>query len=387
MHTAVLVAFVAAAAFVAYTYAGYPLLLWMGAQVGLRPVHRGSILPEVSVILAIHNEEKLIAEKCRNLLAQEYPQNRLQIVVVSDGSTDGSVEQVRSLQDPRIRLVEYAPRRGKAWALNTGVAEATGGILVFVDVRQILTPDSIRRLVENFSDPEVGAVSGELQLLKEDSEFGQAMGTYWNYEKWIRRTESGIDSLCGVTGCLWAMRKHLFSPLPEGIILDDVYLPMEVVRQGYRVVFDSRAIAYDRPSKDSEDEYQRKRRTLLGNYQLLRASRWILTAEDRIRFQFVSHKVCRLLVPFSLLILLFSSLLLEGPIFRCLFFTQLGFYVLAICDRLIPTGTPLRKLSSLANFFLIAHLGAVSGLVLWLLGHKDVWTKAQNYGPQPRDPS
>ncbi len=387
MHRAAFVAFVAAVTFVAYTHLGYPLLLWIGAKVKRRPTRRESILHKVSVILAVHNEEGLIVQKCRNLLAQDYPKDRLQVVIVSDGSTDGSIEQVRQVQHAQIRLVAYAPRRGKAWALNTGVLEATGELLVFVDARQLLASDAIRHLAENFADPQVGAVSGEMQLLSEGNEFGHAMDAYWNYEKWIRRTESEIDSVCGVTGCLWAMRKRLFSPMPEGILLDDLFLPMEIVRQGYRVIFDSRAIAYDWPSKDSQMEYQRKRRTLLGNYQLLKASPWLLTSENRIRFQFVSHKVCRLLVPFFLLVLLVSSLFSEGPAFRALFFTQLGFYLLAIFDRWIPSGTLLRKLSSLANYFLIAHLGALSGLVFWLLGRKDVWTKAQNYGPQPRDPS
>jgi poly-beta-1,6-N-acetyl-D-glucosamine synthase len=382
VHIAALAAFLAAALFVGYTYAGYPLWLWAYTKFHCRPVRRGLALPEISVVLAVHNEGKTIVDKCRNLLAQDYPENRLHIVIVSDGSTDSTVEQIRLLEQPRILLLEYKPRRGKAWALNLGVAQARGEILAFVDARQTLAPNGIRCLVENLEDPEVGAVSGELQLVR-GNEFGSAVGAYWGYEKWIRRTESEIDSVCGATGCLWAMRKSLFRPLPEGIILDDVYLPMEVVRQGYRVVFDSRAMAYDRPSQNAELEYQRKRRTLLGNYQLLRAFPWILTGENRIRFQFVSHKVCRLLVPLCALVLLFSTFLLGGAFFRLLFLVQLGLYLLGIIDRWIPAGTPLRRISSLASFSLIANLGVVSGFLSWVLGNKDVWTKAQNYDPEP----
>jgi len=382
-HAAALSAFAAGALLIGYTYIGYPLVLWVWSRLRARPVRRGEYQPRLSVIVAMHNEARVIAEKCRNLLALDYPEHLLEIVVVSDGSTDGSAERVRALRGSRLRLVEYAPRRGKAWALNCGVDKATGEILLFTDARQALPADAARRLAENFADPEVGAVSGELKFFTETSAFGGALSRYWSYEKWVRRTESEIDSVCGVTGCLWAMRRELYTEAPEGLILDDVFQPMEVVRRGRRVVFDARAVAFDQPSENPEIEYQRKRRTLLGNYQLLKLSPWILRGQNRIRFQFLSHKVCRLLVPVALLAVFVSSFLLEGIFFRGLFYAQLAFYVLGLLERWLPAGTALRKLAALSSFFTVVHVSALAGFARWLAGAQDVWSKPSSRGAQP----
>jgi cellulose synthase/poly-beta-1,6-N-acetylglucosamine synthase-like glycosyltransferase len=376
-------AFAAAAAFVGYTYGGYPLWLWARSRLKPRPVRRLRIQPSVTIILPIHNEERWIAEKCEDLQRQNYPEDLLHIVIVSDGSTDHSAALATKLGNHRVQFIEYSRHRGKAWAINVGAQASTEEILLLCDARQKFAPCAVRCLVENFADPEVGAVTGKMVLCQHSNQFGQAIGRYWEYEKWVRQRESEIDSVCGVTGCIWAVRRRLFRPLPEGTILDDVYLPMEVIRQGYRVVFDPRAIAYDRPSESSEIEYTRKRRTLLGNFELLGLSHWILTAENRIRFQFLSHKVFRLLAPLAFLIMLFSSWLQRGFVFHVLFLAQVTFYLLGMFDRWIPSRTWLRSVSSLASFFLVVHRGALVGFIRWSLRRKGVWVRAHEYPQAP----
>lgn len=383
-QTAALVVFVVSLLFVSWTYLGYPLVVSLWSRLASRPWRRERTTLPATVIVCMHDEERVAAAKCQNLISQSYAPGNLDIIIVSDGSTDRTSHEVRSVNNPQVRLLEYAPQQGKWKAINLGVTQSRGDILVFTDARQLLAPDAVERLLENFADPRVGAVSGEMLFGASRSEFGKTLDRYWSYEKLIRRKEAEIDSTCGVTGCLWAMRKELFTPLPENTILDDVFLPMEVVRQGYRVVFDPQAIVYDTPSESSDIEFHRKRRTLFGNYQLLRLSPWILGGRNRIRFQFVSHKVCRLLVPYFLLLILVSSILLPGPFFRCLMFLQIAFYALGGLHRLIPDGTILRKVAAVANFFTVVNFSATSAFAFWLLGYRDIWTRPAGRG-LPRD--
>ena len=378
--TGALVVFVGSFLFVAYTYIGYPIIVGLWSRWASHPWRRERITFPVSAIVCMHNEERVAAAKCRNLLSQTYAKGGFEIVAVSDGSTDRTTDEIRAVDSPRIHLLEYMPRQGKWKALNLAVAQSQGEILVFTDARQTLAPDAIERLVESFADPEVGAVSGEMQFAASSGEFGKALSRYWGYEKLVRRKEADIDSACGVTGCLWAMRKELFTPLPGNTILDDVFLPMEVVRRGYRVVFDPQAIVYDAPSESAEVEYHRKRRTLLGNYQLLFLCPWILGIGNRIWFQFVSHKVCRLLVPYFLMLILVSNFLLPGPLFRFLLYSQIAFYALGALHRQIPDRTILHKVAALANFFTVMNFSAISAFAFWLFGHRDIWTKPPDQG-------
>src|SRR5512143_564229 len=263
-------AFWLAAALVAYTWAGYPVLIallarWRPAP----PVRKAKVTPRVSIVIAVHNEEDCIEAKLAGCLALDYPADRLEVVVASDGSDDRTDALVGGFAPGRVRLVRV-PRGGKAAALNAGIAQASGEILVLTDAREELEPGALRALVENFADPRIGAASGELHLrLRENPQGGEGLGLYWRYEKAIRRAESAFDSTVGVTGALWALRRDLHVPLDPRTILDDVAAPMEVVLGGFRVVFEPRALAYDLISDAPRREYQRKNRTLAGNYQLL----------------------------------------------------------------------------------------------------------------------
>ena len=265
------VVFWLAAFVVIYVYVAYPLLLALWARLAPRPVHAAATTPAVSIVIAARNEADRIGPRLDNLLGLDYPPWLVQIIVVSDGSTDGTAEVLRRYA-PAVEAI-HLTAGGKARALNAGVARAQHELLVFTDARQQFAPDALRRLVAPFSDPTVGGVSGELIL---DCESGGAattgiaegVGSYWRYEKWLRRHESMIGSMLGATGAIYALRRRVWQPLPEQTILDDVLAPMRAVLASTRVVFEAGAHAIDW-AVSAPAELRRKVRTLSGNFQIL----------------------------------------------------------------------------------------------------------------------
>lgn len=357
------------ASFAFYTYVGYPFVLALNARLSARDMVKGEQLLGVSIVLAACNEERNIARRLENLLGLDYPRNRFDIVVVSDGSTDGTNEIVASFADCNVRLVSLTERLGKAAALNHGVARAAGEIVVFADARQTFAPDALRQLASNFADPAVGCVSGELMFL-DDAESGiQAeMGAYWRYEKAVRKLESASGSVVGATGAIYAIRKSLYRPLPQGTILDDVLTPMNIALQGYRVVFDATATAYDVVSKDIAQEWKRKVRTLAGNWQLLSlAPSLVVPWCCPLWWRFLSHKIFRLLVPFVLPVLLMASMAAEGAVYRAALVGQVFFYVAAFVGLVIPGLRRLRPVN-IAYFFMAMNLAVVVGFWRWVSG-------------------
>ncbi len=284
-------------ALVGYAYFGYPIYLWLLARLRPRPIHPGAILPSVSIIIAVRNEEANLPAKIENLNLTNYPKELLQIVIASDGSSDRTAEILRQ-HSSRVLPVILDRSNGKASALNEAVRRATGDILVFQDARQSLEPDAIAELVSNLADPSVGAVSGELLLesARNDSS-PDGLGIYWKIEKAVRKLESASGSVVGVTGAIYAIRRELYAEIPPGTILDDVFVPMHVVKSGKRVVFQPSAIARDRLFSQKGKEFSRKVRTLTGNYQLLRLEPWLLSPANPLLFRFICHKLLRLAVP------------------------------------------------------------------------------------------
>ncbi len=326
------VVFWSALALLAYTYAGYPLVVTLAARRRPETASDPDVLPHVTVVIAAYNEEARIRERIANLLAQDYPADRLDILVGSDGSTDRTAEAVRATGSLHVSAVAFAFRRGKAACLNDLVPRASGDIVVFADARQQFAPDTIRRLVARFGDPQVGAVSGELLLRPAGtSPVGEGVGLYWRYEKHIRRMESRVDSSVGATGAIYAIRRRLFSPIPADTVLDDVLIPMLIARQGYRVVFEGSAVAYDATPPHGRGELARKARTLAGLFQLLSAHRWLLSpARNRLWLQTVSHKALRLSGPALLVMMLAASLAADGLFFDLALGGQAAFYAAAL---------------------------------------------------------
>jgi cellulose synthase/poly-beta-1,6-N-acetylglucosamine synthase-like glycosyltransferase len=299
----------------------------------------------------------------------------LEIVVVSDGSTDATNEILEGWLKGRLRVIVLPQHEGKAAALNRGMGAAQGEIVVFTDARQSIQQDAIRHLVCNFADPSVGCASGELTL--EDSGLGVTMkgvGIYWAFEQKIREWEAASGSMVGANGAFYAVRRELLVSLPFGTLLDDVYLPLQVARQGKRVIFDPRARAFDNVM-GARREFRRKVRTLTGNYQLLRLAPWILSRENPIKFEFVSHKLFRLWAPFALLALLVSSLCLPGAFYQVMFVLQCVFYSVGGVALLCPRLGFLRRLSEIPLAFLVLNTAAIVALVYFLKGEKDVWVR------------
>jgi cellulose synthase/poly-beta-1,6-N-acetylglucosamine synthase-like glycosyltransferase len=370
-------------ALVGYSYLGYPAWLWLRARWSPRPVRRGSITPSVSVVMVVRNEEATLARKLDNLIALEYPADRLEIIVVSDGSSDRTASILSEYAREPLGLRQVLPllkaaSQGKAAGLNDAIKKATGEILLFTDARQQIEPGALRMLVENLSDPAVGAASGELMLGDPSlGETGNGMGLYWRIEKKIRELESASGSVVGATGAIYCARRSLLalSPLPEGTILDDVLLPMQIVRQGSRVIFDSRARAWDSPDLGDGREFARKVRTLSGNYQLLQLAPWLLTSEDSIRFEFISHKLSRLAVPFALLAMLIASLFLPAPFYRIVLLLQLAFYALSIAALAGMKIGPLSRVADPARTFLVLNSAAVIAFINFVTGRKAIWVR------------
>lgn len=367
-----------AVAVTAYAYVGYLAWLWLRALWRPRPAMRGVGEPLVSVVMVVRNEEAVLPGKMRNLLDLDYPAERYQIVVISDGSTDGTEATLREhARNPQVQVVLNQLAGGKALGLNDALKVAQGNIVVFTDARQKIERSAVRLLMENFADPEVGAVSGELMLGDPtNGETGRGMGLYWRIEKRVRELEASAGSVVGATGALYAVRRELVVEVPAETILDDVLIPMNVARQGFRVVFDARARAWDTPDLGAQREFHRKVRTLTGNYQLLQLAPWLLRRENPLRFEFISHKLTRLVVPFALVGALITAAFLRGSFYRFAFWAQVGFYGLSLLGWIGFKLGPLSRLAEAAYTFARLNIAALLAFVNFVTGHKTVWMQA-----------
>lgn len=326
---------------VGYVYLGYPAVLVVWTRLRRDTVRKGDYEPQVTIVIAAHNERHNIERRLSNCLELDYPKHRLQIILSLDGPTDGTERAAARFAACGVQILHAPVRCGKPAALNLAVAHATGDVIVFGDARQVFAQNVIRELVANFRDPRVGVVTGELVLLNEDSaEACDAIGLYWRYEKTLRSLESSIHSVLGATGAIYAIRRELYRPIPEDVLLDDVMLPMLVVLSGRRSVFEPAAKAYDRVSSSPEAEYGRKVRTLMGNYQLLTHMPELLHfGRNPVFFQFVSHKLGRLVVPYFLVILFVSNLFLARGLYRIPLVLQLAWYSLVLVGIFISRGS------------------------------------------------
>jgi biofilm PGA synthesis N-glycosyltransferase PgaC len=320
-----------------WVYIGYPILLLVWRAVGRRPVNKRYQEPTVSIVLAMHNEGARVDAKMLNCFALDYPADKLQIIVSLDAPTDDIEERLEQWEGLGVKVIHSDTRQGKAAAINAAMPHAVGEIVLFGDARQKLAPDALRELVANFADTSVGAVSGELVLLDEDGgESKDGVGLYWRYEKALRLMESEIRSVPGSTGAIYAIRRALFQPLPPGTILDDVLIPMRIVLGGKRAIFEPAALAYDQVTQTPELEFEKKKRTLMGNYELLvHAPELLLPGRNPIIVQFLSHKVGRLIVPWCLLAMFVANLFLLHALYLVTMLGQVLFYALAIAGGVI----------------------------------------------------
>jgi len=322
----------------AYVFVGYPLIAALRARLWPKPSAAGRCEPTVTIVVVAHNEEDRITARLDNLLALDYPREKLEIRVASDGSTDRTVARARGYESARIIVEAFRRRRGKAAVLNDTVPTATGEIVVMADARQQFDRGALRALVANFADERVGAVSGELMMTAGvGAAVGEGVGFYWRYEKFIRRQESRANSTVGATGAIYAIRRALFEPIPDDTLLDDVLIPLRMVKAGYRVVFEPGARAYDAASATAKQEFVRKVRTIAGTFQLFAREAWLFNPRrNPVWFEALSHKGVRLLMPvLQAAALTANTALAREPMYAALLAGQMMVYAAALggCSR------------------------------------------------------
>lgn len=364
---------VVAAGVIVYTLFGYPLVLACSRR--RAPVVRKdpTFQRSVSVLIPVNNGAQFIRSKLASVLALAYPKELLEVIVISDGSTDETDAIVQQFASQHVRLLRVESRSGKTNALNLGLSVATGEIVFFTDVRQHFQPDALAHLVANFADPTVGAVSGELRLLPGESGEQADMNAYWRYELWARSRHSQIDSLFNTTGSIYAIRRALTAPLPPDTIADDAFQPFRAFFANYRVILDSEAVAYDYPAIPGT-EFRRRLRTLAGLWQVWWRTPELFTSRNRMRFHFLSHKFTRLLLPWAVLLLFASTPALPPGLLRtALFAGEGGILLLAAIDQLAPRRSFLKRFSSPAKTFLTMNAAAALAILVFFVSPQKLW--------------
>ncbi len=364
-----------------YTYLGYPLVMAVFSSVVSIRVAKKDICPPVSVIVSAYNEEKNISARITNLLSLDYPRDKLEIIIGSDGSSDETYEIIKKFaQEQGIRYAVSFKRIGKPSMINKMTKDAQGEIFIFADARQRFDRDAIKKLVANFADEDIGAVSGELMIEDKSSGTGKGLGLYWEYEKSLRKAEGALGALTGATGAIYAIRRELFRYLPENILLDDVFVPLNALMLDKRVVFEPEAKAYDTVSETTEREFTRKVRTLAGNFQIFAIFSDALNPFKKglLAFELISHKLMRLLVPYFLISAFIANIFImnKGSFYNIVFMAQAVFYCLAMIGALmdhlnIKLGSALRLLYVPYEFCAL-NCAAIAALLMHISGKYDV---------------
>jgi cellulose synthase/poly-beta-1,6-N-acetylglucosamine synthase-like glycosyltransferase len=392
--------FWAAAALVVYTYVGFPLLVVLRSRLRPRPHEVADITPPVSVVIAAHDEAASIGPRVDNLLALDYPADKLEIVIASDGSTDGTVEEARRRTDPRVRVLDL-PRTGKATALNTAVGASTGEIVVFSDANTAYAPDAIRRLVRSFADPAVGGVAGNQVYLPSSAATGPtdpggatAAGvgerSYWDLDRLLKEAESLGGSVISATGAIYALRRELFRPVPDGVT-DDFATSTRVIAAGRRLIFEPEAIALEPVAGSSRREYGRKVRIMTRGLRGVAMSRDLLDPRRHgfYALQLLTHKILRRLMAIPLLVIALTSVLSwdDGPIYRLAAAGQAAVYGLgAVGLALRDRRAGRRPWFAIPAFFLLVNIASLHALWNLITGRRiDRWQPARQV-ESPTDP-
>lgn len=347
------IAFWGGTALVFYSYAGYPLILLLLPKLKCREADTPHE-PAVSVIIPVHNEERVIREKIENTLALEYPEDRREIIIVSDGSTDRTAEIAREYEQ-RVILCNMFERKGKAAALNAGVSMAAHGIIVFSDASIMLAPDALRNIVRKFADPRIGCISGEDKIKGGGNE-----GLYGKYELFIRNLESRSGSIVGASGCFYAQRRELCDTFPPGMA-PDFFSVLATVCRGYRAVTEPAAVGFMNDVADARDSFGRKVRTLLRGITTLMHFKSMLhpLRYGMFSLRLISHKILRWSTGVCLVLIFTASLLLAGhPLFKAALALQAVFYACAALGLLGTSGAAFR----IPLFFMVVN---VSALIAW----------------------
>jgi len=359
-----------------YVYLGYPAAVALLAMLRPRRVLRNDSLPGVSILIAAHNEEGAIGETIANKLALDYPPDRLQIIAVSDGSTDATDAVIRSFAKSGVLYLRQEPRAGKTSALNMAVKEAEGEILVFSDANSIYDKKALRALVRNFADGEVGYVTGKMVYVNPDGgTVGDGCSAYMRYENFLRSKETLVHSVVGVDGGVDAVRKSLYRPMAPDQ-LPDFVLPLMVVEQGYRVVYEPEAVLEERVLETAGDEYRMRVRVALRALWALRDMRHLfdITKYGIFSWQLFSHKALRYGAWLFLAGLYLSNLALlgEGTAFAAAFIAQNLFYAAAVLSMVMEKAGHGSGVLYIPGYFSILNVSAAHAFARFLLGRRQV---------------
>lgn len=356
-----------------HVYAGYPLLLAVISLFTKRPKASLGYFPKISVLIAAYNEEAGIQRKIESTLALDYPLDKLEIIVLSDCSTDRTDDLVRGFADPRVRLLRAPTRKGKTNVQNLGAEAAQGEVLVFSDATTIYHPLALQYLACNYADPKVGAVSGRYQYFDPQgkSPTGLGMIAFWNYENYVKTMQSHIRTISGCCGCIYSVRRLAYTPLPPEII-SDLVQPLWTIQKGYRVVFEDRALAYEETTKSSAEEFSMRVRVVTRGIRGILSVPALLNPLKYgwVSFQLLSHKVLRWLIPFFLLLLLISSVVLwDQPVFHVVFLLQVLFYGFVLLTLFIPLHRIWKPLG-IPLYFCMLNLAALCSILEVVRGRK-----------------
>ena len=349
-----------------YVYVGYPLILWVASRfVGSRPIHEPESWPNVTLLIAAHNEEKVIRSKIKDSLELDYPSEKLQILVASDGSTDKTCEIAGKYSD-RITLVKSDQQIGKSAIQNKARKMAKGEIIIFSDAPTKYDKKALRNLVRNFSDPKIGLVTGRVSYInKHSSHTSHDEGLYWSYEALIRELESQLGILAMGSGCILAVRKALFSDLKENVG-EDFVLPLEAVANGYRVLYEKEAVAYEGSAEKPKDLFKTKSRIISKDLNGLFMNKRLLNpfAYPAASLSLISHKLLRWLIPFFMLIIILKNLfLLDMFVFQVFMAFQLLFYGSALLGCFYHT-----KIFSIPFNFCLVNMASAVGVINFIIG-------------------
>jgi len=358
-----------------YTVVGYPLWVALKGILFPKRVRRANFTPYVSVVVPAHNEEAHIGERIEDLLAADYPEDRLEIIVVSDGSTDGTCEVVRKYE-PRVRLLELKEQLGKTEAQNIAAREAQGQILLFTDATTRFAPNAIRLIMRNFADEDVGCVTGQVvfkSIAGTAAESG--MGWYARYQRFLRRAQSLAGSLLAATGCIYAFRQELFAPVPAGLV-NDLVIPLMVIEKGKRVVYEEEALAYVERPTYTRHQFARHTRIILQGLRAMWYYRHLLNPfRCKYAFGLLSSKVARWFLPYFLALAFFANIPLigESPLYRWVFLLQCAFYGMAVFGALTDRLTlPAKRVLALPFTFCLMNAAAVAALFKLARGERGV---------------
>jgi poly-beta-1,6-N-acetyl-D-glucosamine synthase len=379
---------------IVYTYAGYPVLLSILAHIRKKPVAPQPHEPTLTLLIAAYNEESCLKRKLDNALDLDYPSTKLQILVTDDGSEDHTPDIVRSYVDRGVELCRQHVRQGKMAAINQAMELARGDIVIFSDANNLYETGTLRELVLPFTDPNVGGVNGSRHILKDDDALSESEGLYWKYESYIKKQETLLSSCTAANGEIFAIRRCLYEPAPKGIINDDFYLAMRLLRRGYRIVYSHQARSFERVSLSAEDEIIRRTRINAGRYQAISLAFQILPINRPVLiWQVFSHKFLRLLVPFAMIGAFLANLaallpimnpitlslwLLSPPFNWIIFILQTAFYLVAWAGNTFKPAGKLGKIFYLPAFLVNSNLAALKGFIGFITGRQTaLWKRVK----------